>query len=186
MKNLKAFLVLISFFLFCGAIRAQNNEMQSPGDSWSLGYSLIDELLPEGNTYKPVTLLSNIPVWTLKRLTIYAESQFTQAYSVVNLRTDFEFGINMGLSFDLLRSEKLRLNAAVGSGPHFITVETNRQSKGFIFSDNFELGASYNLKGISTAVLFKLRYRHISNAGLKEPNGGIDNFFVIAGLSTGF
>jgi hypothetical protein len=81
------------------------------------------------------------------------------------------------------QADRLSLYAAIGSGPHYITVETDRQARGFIFSDNFELGSAYNFERINTAFLLKFRFRHISNAGLKEPNGGIDNFFVIAGLS---
>lgn len=162
----------------------QNQAIRPSQDSWSLGYSLIHENLPEGVTYEPVTILGNFPVWNRKRFTIYAESQLTKAFSPINVRTDFEFGINMGLSYYLLQTDRLRINAAIGSGPHFITIETGRQARGFIFSDNFELGAAYDVKSLDTSLLLKFRYRHISNAGLKEPNGGIDNFFVVAGLTS--
>ncbi len=171
--------ISMAFFSF-----GQDLEIRSPKDSWSLGYSLIDELLPEGTTYNPITLLGNYPIWSKKRFSIYAESQLTQAYSAINLRTDYEFGINMGISYFFIQTQKLSLNAALGSGPHYITVDTGRQSSGFIFSDNFELGAAYDLKSVNTSILLKFRYRHISNAGLKEPNGGIDNFFVIAGFTS--
>ncbi len=183
MKTLRTALLLL-FLGLSGSSMGQTTDFRSPHDSWSLGYSLIHELLPEGINYKPVTFLSNHSLWQIKRLTIYAESQFTQAYSPINTRTDFEFGLNMGLSFLFLQTDRLSLNAAIGSGPHYITVETGRQAQGFIFSDNLELGAAYDMKSVQTSFLLKFRYRHISNAGLKEPNGGIDNFFVMAGLST--
>jgi hypothetical protein len=175
--------VLLLFLGISTVSFGQTTDFRAPQDSWSLGYSLIHELLPEGITYRPVTFLSNHPIWQIKRLTIYAESQFTEAYSPISMRTDFELGVNMGFSFFFIQTDRLSLNAAIGSGPHYITVETGRQAKGFIFSDNFELGTAYNIKSINTTFLLKFRYRHISNAGLKEPNGGIDNFFVITGLS---
>ena len=166
------------------SLLGQHIDFRSPKESWSLGYSVIDEQLPEGTTYNPVILLGNYPIWSRKRLSIYAEGQLTKAYSLLNFRTDIEFGVNMGISFFVIQSPNLSITAAIGSGPHFITVETGRQSNGFIFSDNLELGSQYELRSVNTTLLLKLRYRHISNAGLKEPNGGIDNFFIIAGLSS--
>ena len=52
----------------------------------------------------------------------------------------------------------------------------------FIFSDNFELGASYLPKGWRAGFNLRARFRHISNAGFKYPNLGVDNLFIIAGL----
>ncbi len=165
------------------SVFGQKKGLRLPQSSWSLGYGLINEVLPEGNAYKPSTILGNFPLWTFNRLTIYAESQFVEAFSVVHLKTDFEFGINAGLSYNFLQTQKVSLHAAIGSGPHFITVRTGKQAKGFIFSDNLEIGALYRLKSIDAALVFKLRYRHISNAGLNEPNGGIDNLFFITGIT---
>lgn len=183
MKILKTGLIIL-FLGVSFSSSGQSTDIRTPNNSWSLGYSLIHELLPEGINYRPVTFLGNHPIWQIKKLTIYAESQFTEAFSPITMRTDFEIGVNMGISFLFIQTRRLSLNAAIGSGPHYITVETGRQASGFIFSDNFELGAAYNIKNINTTFLLKFRYRHISNAGLKEPNGGIDNFFVITGLST--
>lgn len=180
-------LYIVILLIFIGTtppLWGQRKGIRAPKESWSIGYSVIDEQLPEGTTYDPVILLGNYPIWSRKRLSIYAEGQLTKAYSLLNFRTDLEFGINMGLSFYVIQTPNLSVNAAMGSGPHFITVETGRQSNGFIFSDNFELGTEYELRSVNTTLLLKLRYRHISNAGLKEPNGGIDNFFVLAGLTS--
>jgi hypothetical protein len=173
-------------FLFLGIATVsfgQKADFRAPQSSWSLGYSLIHEQLPEGVTYQPIIILGNYPIWQFGRLTIYAEPQFTLVYPRINDRTDFELGVNMGFLYTFFQADRLSLYAAIGSGPHYITVETDRQARGFIFSDNFELGSAYNFERINTAFLLKFRFRHISNAGLKEPNGGIDNFFVIAGLS---
>ena len=98
---------------------------------------------------------------------------------------DYEFGFNAGLRYHLGLTPFLELNAAIGSGPHFISVQTRRQADGFIFSDNMEIGFTYFMP-VRTTINVKARFRHISNAGLQAPNGGIDNLFVVIGIGTTF
>jgi hypothetical protein len=72
----------------------------------------------------------------------------------------------------------------LGSGPHFITADLPRQAKGFIFSDNLAVGFFKGVnqkKGLFLNVQF--RVRHISNAGLKLPNAGVNTLNVLVGLS---
>ena len=83
-------------------------------------------------------------------------------------------------------SDKFRLSLAMGTGPHFISLKTNRQSRGFIFSDNLELGLIYPVSKLHLDFNLKVRYRHISNAGLEEPNGGIDNLFLVFSITKYF
>lgn len=184
--NTRLLSILTFLLLSTTSLLAQFNDFDSPNGSWGIGYSLLDEVLPEGDLYSPYTLLGNYTLWQRKRFIIYAEPQFTEMSSPVRQRTNYEFGVNMGLSYLFVNSSRLKLNAAIGSGPHFITINTGKQARGFIFSDNFEIGASYNLYKINTVLVLKTRYRHISNAGLQEPNGGIDNLFLIAGVGTKF
>ena len=71
----------------------------------------------------------------------------------------------------------------LGSGPHFITADVKRQAKGFIFSDNAALGFMKSLEKKALFLNFQMRWRHISNAGLKDPNGGVDSWNVLIGIS---
>lgn len=174
--------MLFSILIIPKNVWSQSDLESQPVGSWSLGYSIGDELLPEGDYYSPITILGNYPLWTYHRLKLYVEPQVTKASSPLRARTNFEFGLNLGFSFDVIRTRKLSMNAAIGAGPHYITVNTGLQAPGFIFSDNFEIGASYHLFDINAVVLLKMRFRHISNAGLNEPNGGIDNLFIVGGL----
>ncbi len=68
-----------------------------------------------------------------------------------------------------------------GSGPHYIHSSPDRQAEGFIFSDNFGLGFKIPF---SKHYLFDVRcgIRHLSNASLKQPNDGIDNILIGAGI----
>jgi hypothetical protein len=98
---------------------------------------------------------------------------------------EFEAGVNVGLIYNLRLSKNLLLDAGISSGPHFISINTNLQARGFIFSDNLIFGFSKQFEGKKTdwEFMVQTRFRHISNAGLKEPNTGIDNFILYFGIS---
>jgi hypothetical protein len=99
-----------------------------------------------------------------------------------NLENGLEFGVNIGL---LARKNLFKNRSAIygliSAGPHFITKSTERQARGFIFSDNFAMGF---LQNISQKIYLDLRlgYRHLSNAGLQNPNGGIDKWVASFGV----
>ena len=72
----------------------------------------------------------------------------------------------------------------LGSGPHYINAQTQRQAKGFIFSDNLAAGIRLPLPAhLAGEFNIQYRLRHISNAGLKSPNGGINNGFLVVGFT---
>ena len=96
---------------------------------------------------------------------------------------DIEFGANLGLRSYICINPRFYIYQMIGSGPHYISADVQRQAKGFIFSDNFAVGAFTSLKKKNLFLNLQLRYRHISNAGLKSPNGGIDSWNFLVGLS---
>ncbi len=110
-------------------------------------------------------------------ITSYKENQFSSA-----LIKGHEFGLNIGF---LLRSnfcyDRISLYAAASSGPHFVSGVPDRQSRGFIFSDNLFVGMNVL---IYRNLYLDLRTgtRHISNAELKHPNGGLNNYIYKAGF----
>ena len=186
MKSLLTFPLLL--LAVCTSLFAQPSFAPAPFESprftgLEFGVSAIDELLPEGVPYTPFTMLGSFSVWQKGRGQIYGEGQLTQAINSFTLKTDYEFGMNLGFRYRLPLSPKTSFSAAIGSGPHYITVETRRQARGFIFSDNIELGFHQYVPSEDLQLNIKARYRHISNAGLKSPNGGIDNMLIVVGVS---
>lgn len=98
--------------------------------------------------------------------------------------TELEAGVNLAFSFLFAAHERVLLRASVGAGPHFITAETRSQARGFIFSDNFELGAHLlSKRNRSGGPYLGVRFRHISNANFEKPNVGIDHFFAMVGYA---
>jgi hypothetical protein len=153
-----------------------------------VGIPVIHEKLTEGRKYKPFQLLVYYNFSDLLRddkhdLLVYLEPQLVWVHFSPKNKKEWEFGINLGLEYRLHVSGRTALSAALGTGPHFISVETKQQAKGFIFSDNFTAGVHRRLGNSGTNLDLKCRFRHISNANLKLPNKGIDSWFVIAGLT---
>ena len=171
--------LLLALFLgfFCSSFAQFTDQF-----SISFGSSVWHEWLPEDVHYIPTAMLGAFPLWRHKNFYIYSEGQLTYAINQVSFKSEYEFGTNMGIAYRLPLADWFQIGAMIGSGPHFITIDTRRQAKGFIFSDNFELNFNLNINKINTAIQLKTRYRHISNAGLKKPNGGIDNLIILIGL----
>lgn len=160
---------------------AQENDFH-PYTEINLGFSVLSEALREGYNYQPVTLLPATSLWHLGRFSAYAEGQLVYANIPIEPGNAYEFGINMGIRYHQPVVGPVYLTAAVGAGPHYITLETASQAEGFIFSDNFELGFSMVRPENKWGFNLRARFRHISNAGFKYPNLGIDNLFLVVGL----
>ncbi|CAA9278364.1 MAG: hypothetical protein AVDCRST_MAG56-3539 [uncultured Cytophagales bacterium] len=111
------------------------------------------------------------------RFTVYLEPQ---ANLVMTKNNDFEFGINVGVQYMFRLSPKVHPYLLAGAGPHFITVKTERQANGYIFSDNVGAGVCI-FTSPGTALSVEVRGRHLSNAGLEKPNSGINSHIVQVG-----
>lgn len=147
--------------------------------------------IPEGS-YQPVFLIGHFGV-DLKRyfselknhrgtLSFFLEPQINP---VVNPRTDFECGIGIGLQYMYPIMGKLSVYALGSVGPHYISVVTTKQASGFIFADSIGAGFYYYLTKDS-ALNAGYRFRHMSNANLADPNGGIDTNSGVIGYSVFF
>lgn len=98
----------------------------------------------------------------------------------------FEFGANLGLIMERhITDTRGAFYAGVSSGPHFLQKETHRQTSGPIFSSALFIGYAHQ---ITRHMVIDIRpgYRHISNAGIYIPNGGINNSTLTMGLSYHF
>ena len=97
---------------------------------------------------------------------------------------EMEAGVNLGLQWSPVEIP-VRPFVRVGVGPHYLSFSTARQRGGFIFSDNFATGIIAKI-GANAVMEVQYRYRHLSNAGLKDPNWGIDNHFALVGFHWAF
>ncbi|HPD63966.1 MAG TPA: acyloxyacyl hydrolase [Bacteroidia bacterium] len=185
---MKKFLLLFPILITSNFLWSQNVSylnQKAVGLSLSNGLPLYE--LPEGGFYQPFILNTyyRLPVFKTKNafnLQISFKPQYAGLY--VNQHFHHETGLNVGFDLSVRLSDNSMLTYSTGSGPHFITYQSRRQAKGFIFSDNFLL-VFRKKTGIDSDFEFEIfsGIRHISNAGIKRPNGGINNWII--GFSLG-
>lgn len=99
----------------------------------------------------------------------------------VNMRSQ-EIGMGAGLVFTLkLIDDLLSTYFLASTGPHYSQKSPERQISGFMFNSNLDIGLIINMQN---NLSFDLRtgFRHLSNANLKIPNGGINNWIISFGM----
>lgn len=154
-----------------------------------VGYGTGD--VNEGN-YEPVLLIWRLGM-NLKQffpsledhsgtLSCYMEPQINPVF---DRETDIEFGVGLGLKYMHPLSDSVGAYLFGSVGPHYISVNTSDQANGFIFSDTIGAGLSFFITEKS-AVNVEYRLRHMSNAGMEKPNGGINTHFGTVGYSVFF
>lgn len=148
------------------------------------GFSFYD--LPEGVAYRPILLAyyKRYPIFHTHRNINLALEIGPQAGIGFTDELNLELGMLVYLSANVSITNWDMISFIAGAGPHFISVETGKQANGFIFSDNLFL--TYRRKLILNRSPYEVSiyggFRHLSNAGIKQPNDGIDNIMVGLGF----
>lgn len=105
-------------------------------------------------------------------------TRFKKEDSQPDFISGLEYGVNVGA---LIRRPAFRnrhsIYGMISSGPHYVTDAPVRQKEGFMFCNYFAAGLTLCDKQ-RVPVDLRLGLRHISNLGINEPNGGINNLFV--------
>jgi hypothetical protein len=92
-----------------------------------------------------------------------------------------EYALNIGLQYGYNLNEEWIAYGLVSVGPMTATKETERQNKGFSFSDIIGLGTRFKVNRLNYDLRFTLR--HVSNANLRSPNNGLNSAGVEIGVS---
>ncbi|MGF7080123.1 acyloxyacyl hydrolase [Mucilaginibacter sp. UYCu711] len=120
------------------------------------------------------------PQYNVSRYGLYPESVPTDYLD------SYEYGLNLGLLYRRnWGGGPLSYYVALSTGPHYASGVPHRQMSGFLFANN--LVAGLNLKVYKTLyadVSFGLR--HMSNAGTRLPNAGVNNLVFKEGFVVGF
>jgi len=180
---MQKYFVALAFLLFFSFLsKAQSSNRYINQKYWGIfvqyGFAYYD--LPEQDRYQPLLIgaIHHLPFYqTNSAFNIGVDFMPQIGFVRFNNKLSVELGVNVQFNFNLQVAKNHIIGAKVGAGPHFVNVETRRQAKGFIFSDNFALFYRTRLNnnqqiGISSGI------RHISNAGLQQPNLGIDDIMV--------
>lgn len=101
---------------------------------------------------------------------------------IIAPKSNVELGLAFLFRYSYPLTGKLYPYIEAGSGLHYMTLQTREQSTQFNFIDQGGGGITYFLKK-NLALDIGYRFRHISNAGIKEPNGGINANVYTVGLA---
>ncbi len=148
--------------------------------------------IPEGK-YRPLLMVWHIgfklkqfssrePETKRDTLFLFLEPQVNPSFSPA---TNVEFGIGCGLKYRHHITERVSAYCMVSVGPQWMSLQTKKQADGFLFSDMAGVGLSVLITERS-AIDLEFRGRHLSNAGLKLPNGGINSCVGVVGYSVFF
>ena len=130
-----------------------------------------------------------IPIVTINTLAIellfqpqYNTTRYKYSPQDSSFSRGFEYGLNIAaLIRKNIYDDLISIYSFIGAGPHYISGAPRRQSAGFVFSDNLFIGCTLNV-GKATFADLRFGIRHLSIAGIKEPNAGVKNTIIKAGL----
>jgi len=186
-------LLIISFILLVLSLYSQKYvtriggrfiNQRSSGVMLHYGINFYD--LPESYGYRPVLLthVRHYPLFKTRHNINLAIDIGPQAGIVKTDKLNFEVGLFVCLNLGFAFTDWDMLSLIAGTGPHYTIVATERQASGFIFSNNLLL--AYRRKVLIDRSPFGISlyggFRHLSNAGLKQPNRGIDNIMTGIGF----
>jgi len=99
---------------------------------------------------------------------------------------NFEIGTNFFLKLGFLpETSKIQPYVKAGAGLDYMTMHSREQSTQFNFTETAGLGMHYFFTD-KLALTLEYRFRHLSNAAIKEPNHGINTQSGLAGLTYKF
>ena len=147
------------------------------------GYSTVTE-----GDYFPVPLIVHLGV-DMKRwfpslqdhrgvLTVFLEPQFNPVFGA---EFSIEGGASIGLKYRYPLNDAVSVYGLYSAGFLFITADTVDQASGFNFANAVGIGINFNIMP-GAALDLGFRFRHVSNADLRDPNCGIDSYFGTIGF----
>jgi len=96
--------------------------------------------------------------------------------------SNMEMGFPFFFRYSYPLTSKLYPFVEVGTGAYYMTLHTYEQSTQFNFVSQGGAGISYFFKE-NVAINIEYRKRHVSNASIKEPNGGLEADVYLLGMS---
>jgi len=166
-----------------------SNSKHSVGLLYGFGdQCLLNESYEYTTNYFGIQYNYRLKSYATWHIEITSEAQWNQTnYRPVDLLEErahgYEIGVSGGFLFRKFVHQKTQgIYSLCTIGPHYTSGTPERQSDGFLFASSAFIGA---FTSISKTLRFEIRYgfRHISNANLKQPNGGVNQIIWNVGLT---
>jgi len=179
------FLLLIIFFNFNNIICSAQKTKKLKYPNILVGTTVTK--LYNNNAYKIINIGLQLP-YLLKHYTYNNELYllFEPSYSSIKLynnnsyiKYEHEYIFTTCLK-QIYYIKNFNIYMTPFFGILYKTKTDYKQSKGLNFSTGFGFGIGYHFKHIK--ISNSIRIRHISNAGIKQPNGGFNNLIMYIGI----
>lgn len=103
--------------------------------------------------------------------------------AIVEPEDGVEAGLNVGFRYLTPLADWVSVYGEISSGPVYFSIDTVEQGdEGFNFISQFGAGLQFEFAR-NIALNAGYRFRHLSNAGLSDPNDGINTNALITGIS---
>jgi opacity protein-like surface antigen len=207
----KLFILLFFALLICGAVRADDAATGNTSGTWRdhvkelgimTGYGASG--LPTQDDYRVLPLYLHVGIdmdklklgycdWIEKAAKSWFHKDFhPKGYTefvmepfvsyVPSPNTNMEVGFVLLSKFAYPLTPKIHPYIFGGGGVMYITQHLHNQATQYNFTPQIGAGVSYLLKD-DFAVNCEYRWRHFSNAHLKEPNDGVNVDLILVGVS---
>jgi hypothetical protein len=177
--------VLSLLFYLLPSSPAMSIDIKKPASKeFFLGYGCGDNLKNRGEyVHHTLSLDLNYPFdgyfWR------YFQFQLEPFVSFVSSpENNGEIGCAFFIKYTVPWDFPLKPYVRAGSGVILITQESEEQTSGFNFANQVGCGISYALPEVNISLEYRIR--HISNAGIREPNSGIDDSIYLLGIGGSF
>jgi hypothetical protein len=155
---------------------------------FSVGHSFISEDLRDGREYALWILVLGasreiISIREKAHFNAVIELHYGDVSTISKGKPDIDLACNLAAELLWEFHKSLGMHFSVGSGPAYQSSVSKVQDNGFLFSNNFTLGLRFSLFDKRVVLNPQVRFRHMSNARLKSPNAGIDNFLLLLGVA---
>jgi hypothetical protein len=189
MKRFILVFILLAYFVALNPMCLDAQLMSLKGIGYLAGFGKAD--LAENKGYELIPFMVDLD-FDIKPLTerigfappSLVQFQIEPFLSLVaSPDTNMEVGTSFLLKFGLVpEGWKFQPYVKCGTGVIWMSQHVSEQTTQFNFISSFGAGFHYFFTE-DRALSLEYRFRHASNAGIKHPNGGIDNQFGLLGIT---
>ncbi|HOJ39955.1 MAG TPA: acyloxyacyl hydrolase [bacterium] len=175
----KALTFLAVCFLLSNTVFAEGKKLVSLDFLAGYGYAKVAG--PRDYVIYPVAVDFTFPL-PFRQLDSHWQLQLEPFLAYVGQpSSNAEFAAAFFLKYRFLKGS-FQPYLKAGSGLIIITQKLEEQSTSFNFGSSLVAGFSWKIFG-DYSLVAEGRYRHVSNAGIKEPNSGVNSRIFLLGLS---
>ncbi len=189
MKKYIVLIILVGCVISINPVKAENRLGYLQGIEFLTGFGRGELIQKKDYHVMPIAIDFDFSIKPLSQIFCFNPSSLFQFQIepflslVTQPETNMEVGTSFLLKLGLMpESSKIQPYIKGGVGVAYMSQHTLDQSTQYNFLLHFGAGVHCFFKK-DHAVTLEYRFRHLSNASIKQPNSGIDVHFCLVGLT---